>query len=167
MIKEIIDYIGKTALRHKAVNRYKYQGRIMVNQQNDNAYMQFIIEDNHSLQYLKTASVHTLTMNIDIIGKPKDDTEILTVQDIAFQIGVEVIAYIERHAEKGLLSIWDYDFLALSHFTDDSSAGQRLTLELVVPNPINYCTLDDNFGEIKTDDETPDNELIIKPIRLK
>lgn len=179
MFQEIIDYIGNTALKHIAVKSYKYQKRIMINQQNNHSYMQFIVEDNPYFQFIKTANVYTLTLNIDIIGQPKDDTQILEVQNDAFQVGAEIIAYIERDLTyKGLLSIYDFDFLSISHFTDDNSAGQRLTLELVVPNPVNLCILDDNFDEDnmqveETDDidlpqvENKSDELILTPIKLK
>lgn len=180
MYKDIVDYIGEIALKHKAVKSFKYQKRIMINQQNNNSYMQFIIEDNTFLQFIKTANVFTATFNIDIIGQPKDDTDILNVQNDALQVGAEVIQYISTDKTyANLISVYDYDFLAISHFTDDNSAGYRLSLELVVPNPVNLCKYLDNFDEdnmaieaekpldiIDSKPETKNNELILTPIRL-
>ena len=79
----------------------------------------------------------------------------------------------------GQLSVHDYSFLALDEFTDDRSAGQRLTLELIMPDPINLCTFMDNFLDepkiIESDDKEIDlvgqapsekNNLVLKPILI-
>ena len=179
MFEQIMDYIGTTALKHVAVKQYKYQKRIMINQQNNNAYMQVVIEDDPYGQYIKTNGVYTLTLNIDVLGFPKDDTEILKIQSDAFQVASELIAYIDKDMTfMDRISVYDYSMLSISHFTDDNAAGQRISLELVVPNPINLCTLDDNFtdeivlgekDELELKDPNPEskaNELVLKPIRL-
>lgn len=183
MLEQIINYIGSVALKHKAVNTFKYQNRSLINQQNNNAYMEVVIEDNSYLQQIITQNIFTMTTNINILGFPKDDTEILDVQSVAMQIAVEIMAYIEQDQTfLGQLSIHDYDILLVSHFSDDASAGVRLSLELVIPNPLNICTYLDNFDE-ETDiveKSTLDltqadkavlsdkkKELSLKPIKLK
>ena len=78
-----------------------------------------------------------------------------------------------------LISVYDYDFLAISHFTDDNSAGYRLSLELIIPNPVNLCEYLNNFSEdnipveaekpldiINSKPDTKSNELVLNPIRL-
>lgn len=179
MFEQIMNYIGTTALKHVAVKQYKYQKRIMINQQDNNAYMQVVIEDDPYGQYIKESGVYTLTINIDVLGFPKDDTEILKIQSDAFQVASELIAYIDKDTTfMDRISVYDYSMLSISHFTDDNAAGQRLSLELVVPNPINLCTLDDNFSEnisyvekdeLELKDPNPEskaNELVLKPIKL-
>lgn len=180
MLEQIVNYIGDVALKHIAVKTFKYQKRIMINQQGNNRMMEVIIEDNPYFQYLKTSNVFTLTLNIDIIGQPKDDREILKIQNDALTVGVNILGYIEGdYTYKGYLSIHDYDFLALSHFTNDNSAGQRITLELVVPNPLDMCTFMENFDEdqmqVEEDNsldltnpnpESKADELVLNPIKL-
>ena len=99
------------------------------------------------------------------------------------QIAVEIMAYIERDGTfLGKLSIHDYDILLLSHYTDDASAGIRLSLELVIPNPLNLCSFLDNFDEnveivekptldlTQADKAVPTDkkkELNLRPIKLK
>lgn len=183
MLNQIINYIGEIGLKHKAVKTFKYQKRSLINQQNNDAYLEFIIEDNSFLQQIITQNIFTMTTNIDILGFPKDDTQILDIQSLCLQVAVEVIAYIEQDTTfMGQLSIHDYDMLLVSHFTDDESAGVRLSLELVLPNPINLCTYMDNFEEdievveapsldlTKADNAVPSEskkELNLKPIKLK
>lgn len=181
MLEQIIEYIGEIAMKHVAVNTFKYQERILTNAQNSNKYFQFIIEDNPDLEWVKTSNVYVLSLNIDILGFPTKDMKVLKCQSIALQIGSEVMAYIEGdYTYKGIMSIYDYDFMALSEYTDDKSAGFRLTLKLAVPNPVDLCTLDQNFEECEITDIQPpldlnpstpveqeDTELKLTPIRLK
>lgn len=148
MLEQIVNYIGSIGLKHKAVKTFKYQKRSLINQQNNNGYVELIIEDNAYLQQVITQNIFTATFNVDILGFPKDDTEILGIQSLCMQIAVEIMAYIEKDGTfLGKLSIHDYDILLVSHFTDDSSCGVRLSLELIIPNPINLCSFMDNFDE--------------------
>ena len=66
MLEQIINYIGRVALKHKAVNTLKYQKRSLINQQNNNAYMEVVIEDNSYLQQIITQNIFTMTTNINI-----------------------------------------------------------------------------------------------------
>lgn len=182
MFEQIIDYILECALKHKAVKYGKYQSRILINQQNNNAYMQVNIEDDPFFQLLTTQNnIFTLTINLDILGFTSDKYSILQAQSDALQIGVELISFIDQDRKfMGQMSIHDYSFLGLSHFTDDNAAGQRLTLELQIPNPINLCEYLDNFEDEPTiepvdkdidltdiNPPTSKNDLILRPIRLK
>lgn len=183
MLEQIVNYIGSVGLKHKAVKTFKYQKRSLINQQNNNGYVELIIEDNAYLQQVITQNIFTATFNVDILGFPKDDTEILGIQSLCMQIAVEIMAYIEKDGTfLGKLSIHDYDILLVSHFTDDSSAGVRLSLELIIPNPINLCSFMDNFNENVEIVEKPTlnltqadkavatdkkKELNLRPIKLK
>lgn len=177
MYQQLIDYTMNTALRHKAVSTAKFQGRQYINQQNGNGYMQFIVEDDPYCQYILTRNIFTMTLNIDILAFPTKEYSVLQAQSEAFQVGNEIITYfIKDRKYKNLLDIYDYSFIGLSDFTDDKAAGQRLTLELVIPNPTNLCSLNDNFMdevEVKETDneitlkELPKtNNITLKPIRL-
>ena len=183
MLEQIVNYIGSVGLKHKAVKTFKYQKRSLINQQNNNGYVELIIEDNAYLQQMITQNIFTATFNVDILGFPKDDTELLGIQSLCMQIAVETMAYTEEDGTfLGKLSIHDYDILLVSHFTDDSSCGVRLSLELIIPNPINLCSFMDNFDEnveivekptlnlTQADKAVPTDkkkELNLRPIKLK
>lgn len=183
MLQQLIDYILGIALRHKAVFHAKYQNRVYTNAQNNNKYYQVNINTDPYSQLLISVpnQPFTLTLNIDILGFPTNEHTILDCQSDALQIGVEMIHFIMQDDYfMGQLSIHDYSFLALDEFTDDRSAGQRLTLELVVPNPINLCTFMDNFLDepkvIEEEDKDIDlvdvnppseaNNLVLRPILI-
>lgn len=150
MYNQIIQYIMKCAIKHVAVNSVKYQSRVLINQQNSNPNYQVVIEDDAYLQYMKTGNVNTMSLNIDILSHCGDDDNILDIQSTALQIGAELLKYVEIDDYfLSLLKIDDYDFLMLSHFTDDDSAGVRISVQFVVPNPVDLCSFRDNFDEDK------------------
>lgn len=181
MLKQLIEYIGSVALKHVAVKQFKYQKRIMINQQNNNGYVQFIIETDPFFQLIKTSNTYTLTLNIDVLAFPNSNYSVLDCQNDCFTIGNEILWYISRdNLFMGQLSVYDYSFLAIEEFTDDNAAGQRISLELVIPDPIDLCKYIDNFNEDDmgvdiTDDvglshaypESKSNDLILNPIKLK
>ena len=101
----------------------------------------------------------------------------LDVQNNAYTIACDIMAYIDTKEEfYGVLSVYDYDILTLERYTDDSTAGVKLSLVLEMPSPVNLCTLDDNFDDEPHEDE-PDKEIdinveevgdiTISPIHLK
>lgn len=155
MLNEVINYLISVALRHKGIKSARYQARDLINQQNNNSYFQFIVEDSIYSQFNANSSTFNLTVNIDIIGFPTSDYTVLNAQSDAFQIGLEVISFIQEDNEyRDIISIEDYSFLTLSRFTDDNCAGQRMTIEMIIVSPLNYCTLSDNFL-----DEIPEEKI--------
>lgn len=183
MYKDIINYLLNVFYKHKAVNSVHYKDRILINQQNNELYYQVTIEDNAYIQYIKTSGVLTATFNIDILGFPKDDYDILDKQDVALHIATDVLALLgtSRNEYANVMSVWDWSYLFLSHFTDDNAAGVRVTLEIVLPNILDYCTFEEDFDfdkepiviEYKEPEsdldlgENKDNGLILKPIKLR
>ena len=168
MYKQIIDYIISVALRHKAVFFAKYLNRSYINQQNNNGYYQVNVNtDVYSQLFISVPNQpFVVTINIDILGFPTKEHTVLDCQSDAFQIGIEMIHFIRQdNTFMGRLSVHDYSFLALDEFTDDRSAGQRLTLEIVIPNPINLCTFMDNFSEEFIPVEKEDKEIDLKDVK--
>lgn len=167
MLKQLIQYLIKIALMHKAVKYSKYKNKVYTNAQNNDAYMQFNIDTDPYAQLLISVpnQPFTLTLNIDILGFPTKDYTVLDCQSDALQIGVEFIFYVmQDDTFLGQLEIHDYSFLALDEYTDDRSAGQRLTLEIIIPNPINLCTYLDNFSEDFIPEENEDKEINLKDV---
>lgn len=185
MYKQIIDYILYTFLRHKAVMCAKYQNRSLVNAQNNNGYMQVSIDTKPYFDTLISVPnvPFVLELNIDVMGFPKTDGSytVLDAQNDAFQIIMEVINYIRKENYfLGQLAVRDYQIIGFDHYTDDNAAGERLTLQLVTPDPTNFCTFNDNFSdefiptpepekEIDITDPNPQteiNDLVLRPILL-
>lgn len=150
MLKQLIDYFIDVSLRHKSVYNARYKNKVYTNAQGNNGYFQMIFNTDPYLQVLVSSpnTPFTLTVNIDILGHPTSGFTVLDCQDAALTIGVQFLAFIANdEGWQSGLSVHDYSFLALDEYTDDRSAGQRLTLELIVPNPLDICTYLDEFDE--------------------
>lgn len=184
MYKQIIDYILYTFLKHKAVNCVKYQNRILTNAQNNNSYMQVVIDSTPywSLLTSVTGNPFIMELNIDIMSFVTDEYKVLDAQNDAFQIAVEFIHYFdEDEMFLGSVSVRDYQMVGFDHYTDDVCAGVRLTIQFNLADPVNLCEYVDNFSEDFIPEEVTDkdidlkdvnhpsekNELVLKPIRLK
>ena len=69
-------------------------------------------------------------------------------------------APVETHRRASQKKLYDYSILTLSRFSDDSSAGVKLSLVLTIPNGVNLCELDDHFNDEPYPEE-PDHEIDI------
>lgn len=150
MIKDIIEILKNVSLRHKGVRTFKYQSDIYNNAQNNYATYQVYVDDISLHQLNITTNIFKAEFQIYILSQP-DGTSgntILDVQNNAYTIACNIMAYIDTQDEyKGVLSVYDYSILTLSHYTDDNASGVKLSLVLEMPNPVNMCDLDDNFND--------------------
>lgn len=165
MYKTIIDYISEIALRHKLVNRVKYQNKSLINAQHSNANYQVVIENDVYSQWIRTSNVFTMTINIDILSHAtsRDDKNELIIHNDSFLIANNIITFIDNDdTYQGIVKIYDYSLLNISHFTDDNDAGIRLSLELVVPNPSTVCDIENNFDRTLHTEEEKDKDISLK-----
>ena len=149
MIKDIVKIIENVCLRHKGVKTFKYQDKILINAQGGNRYFQTVLEDVNYHALNISSGIFTSEFNLYVLGFPTKDEQdsILEIQDTAYSIACDVMEFIDNMPEyQGILSVYDYSIISISHFTDDNAAGVRLTLKLKVPSPVNLCTYQDNFN---------------------
>ena len=161
MLKDVVNIIKDISLRHKGVRTFRYQSEILNNAQNNNKMYQVYVDDVSLHELNITTNIFKAQFEIYILGFVDDENTVLDVQNNAYTIACDIMAKIDiDDAYKGVLSVYDYSILTLSHYTDDNAAGVKLSLVLQMPNPVNLCTLDDNFNDEPYEDE-PDNEINI------
>lgn len=176
MINQIVEAFKKTALMHKAVNRFCYQQRIDINQQPNNPNYQVILEQDYLMRFNRENG--QIVLNIDVLGFV-DNTEQET-QDICTQIALSIITRtIEQN--RNIMSLISYDILGFVKQTDDVSSGVRVTLTLAIPLFIDYCIEDDYFlteeeyeqklesmkdKELNLGDANTNTDLDLKPLKL-
>ena len=154
MLKDVIDILRDISLRHKGVRTFRYQSEILNNAQNNNKMYQVYVDDVSLHELNITTNIFKARFEIYILGFVDDDTTVLEVQNNAYTIACDIMAYIDIKDEfKGILSVYDYSILTLSHYTDDDASGVKLSLTLMMPNPVNLCTLDDNFNDEPYEDD--------------
>jgi len=178
MLKDVINILKDVSLRHRGVRTFRYQGNDFNNAQNNHKTYQVYVDDVSLHELNITTNIFKAQFEVYILGFVDDDNSVLDVQNNAYTIAADILAYIDTKDEfKGIVSVYDYSILTLSHYTDDSSAGVKLSVTLEMPNPVNLCTLDDNFNDEPYEDDDKDTpidvptedigELTIKPIKLK
>ena len=177
MIKSIVDSVLKpTFLRHKGVHTFRYQGKTYNNAQNNFEPFQVYVDDYSMHQLNITNNVFTSEFEIYVLAQTRQGgKQIIDIQDDAYTIAVDVIKYIELNF-KGVVKVHDYSIITLAHYTDDDSAGIKMSLVLQVPNPVNLCEYEENFNEepvqpepdkkIGVKEKTITEELKIKKIKL-
>lgn len=161
MLKDVVNIIKDISLRHKGVRTFRYQSEILNNAQNNHAMYQVYVDDISLHELNITTNIFKAKFEIYILGFVDDDTTVLEVQNNAYTVACDIMAYIDIKDEfKGVLSVYDYSILTLSHYTDDNAAGVKLSLVLETPSPLNWCELDENFNDEPYEDE-PDHEIDI------
>lgn len=165
MIKSLADTLKDVCLRHKAVGTFRYQTELSNNAQHNYATYQCYLDSISYHQLNVTTNIFKSEVQLYILAQPTEDGKTVEdIQDEAFTIAVNIIGYIDTKSEfQGVMSVYDYSILTLSDYTAQRSAGVKLSLVLQMPNPLNLCTIDDNFGEYTEDEETP---LEITTIKL-
>lgn len=178
MLKDIIEVLRHVSLTHKGVYTFRYQGDDLNNAQNNYKGYQVYVDDISLHQLNITTNIFKVEFQVYVLGHPTGESgnTILDVQNNAYTIAVDILGKIDSDdAYRGILGVYDYSILTLSHYSDDNAAGVKLSLVLQMPSPLNYCELDDNFDDEEHEEEqdheidVPDNEvgdIDITPIHL-
>lgn len=164
--KQVTNIIADTLSRFKGVNFVKYTGDDLINQQHNEKTIQAYIDDVSFHQFNLTQNFAKVEYQVYILGFPENTPEsILDVQDKCYDVALYTLAYLDYMPQfKGIVSLYDYSILTLSHYTAQNNAGVKLSVVLTIPNGVNMCELEDKFGEPYTPEE--DKEIEIQPITL-
>lgn len=178
MIKNLVEAIKEQAEHIKNVKHFNYEGADLINAQNNNSTIQIWIEDDIFTEYLVTKDLVKIQMNIDILDTIGDNEEKADLHDRTTKIAIVLIKLIEENY-KNILSVYDYNMLNVSHYSDDDLFGTRMSLYLTMPSPVNQCNINEFIDELneyeKNDDkditinkpEIDINNININPIKLK
>ena len=160
MIKNLVEAIKEQAEHIKNVKHFNYEGADLINAQNNNSTIQIWIEDDIFTEYLVTKDLVKVQMNIDILDNIGYDEEKVDVHDRTNKLGIVLIKLIEENY-KGILSVYDYNLLNVSHYSDDDLFGTRMSLYLTMPSPVNYCNINEFIDELNEYEKNDDNEITI------
>lgn len=176
MINQIVEAFKQVALQNKAVWTFKYQDSILINAQPNNKNYSVIIESDPIMDF--NNNVGTITLNMDVLSFV-NVTEVET-QDISAQIGLSIIHKVVDN-NRSIMSLKNYSILFFTKKSDDVSAGCRFTIQLAIPEFINYCTLEDSYlteeeyeeklesmkdKELNLGNANTNTELDLKPLKL-
>lgn len=160
MIKNLVEAIKEQAEHIKNVKHFNYEGADLINAQNNNSTIQIWIEDDIFTEYLVTKDLVKVQMNIDILDNIGDDEENVDVHDRTTKIAIVLIKLIEENY-KNILSVYDYNLLNVSHYTDDDLFGTRMSIYLTMPSPVNECNINEFIDELNYYYKAEDKEITI------
>ena len=182
MIKDTIEYLLNIASKHVLINHTSYKEVYNINDSHNDKQFQFIIDSNNMIENNITENILKYKLEMYCLGFVKTNITQLDIQDQATHMLVDFINYIDN--DNYPIEVYDWSILSLSEYTDNNSAGAKLTLNVIIPNILNLCEYKDNFiekpiEEIPSIDITPsdectnetfasnENKLILNPIKLK
>lgn len=89
--------------------------------------------------------------NVDFLGIPNNDADVINVQAAAFAVGLSFAEQINktRHVNKYFAA--GFNFISLREYYDDNAAGYRFTFTLQEANPVDLCADDFDPAKVFTD----------------
>ena len=160
MIKNLVEAIKEQARHIKDVKFFKYEGSDLINAQNNNKPIQVWIEDDIFVEYIVTKDLVKIQLNIDILDNIIDGKEKVDVHDRTTKIAIVLIKLIEENY-KNILSVYDFNILNVSNYTDDDLFGTRVSLYLTMPSPVNQCNINEFIDELNEYEKNEDKEITI------
>ena len=156
----MVEAIKEQAEKIKNVKYFSYEGADLINSQNNNATIQIWVEDDIFVEYIVTKNLIKIQINIDILDKIRENEEKVDVHDRTTKIAIVLIKLIEENY-KNILSVYDFNMLNVSHYSDDCLFGTRVSLYLTMPSPINFCNINDFIDELNEYEKNEDKEITI------
>lgn len=165
-INSIVKTFYLLAREHKLVRSFKYDRLSKGAGIGDENMPQFFLEDPISVGNGTTSGGSVpILVNFDIIMTPqafenynvKQLTE-AECQSVAFDIAINIISQLRnmvkyhdqfQDKEYEYLTLRTYNIMTLRNWYDNQASGVRVTLNLTMENPINFCDLDEHFDPNK------------------
>lgn len=160
MVKNLVNAIKEEAEHIKNVKFFKYEGADLINSQNNNSTIQIWVEDDVFTEYVVTKDLIKVQLNIDILDNIRDGEEKIDCHDRTTKIAIVLIKLIEENY-KNILSVYDYNLLNVSNYSDDDLFGTRMSLYLTMPSPINFCNINEFIDELNEYEKNDDKEITI------
>lgn len=151
---QIVNFFYELAREHKRVNGFIY-GRSYEKGAANEAHPLIWLDD--PIYGASAGNTIRYTVNIDVLGIPVNDDEVLAVQSAAFTTGLSLIERIKQVRHASGFSIDGFTFVTLRDYYDNSAAGQRFTLTINQANPVDKCADDfDPDKQFPKTDALPD-----------
>lgn len=105
----------------------------------------------------ETGRVIQYTVNVDFLGIPETEDDVLAVQSAAFDLGLAFFEKFKQIRPITGVSSSGFTFVSLRNYYDDNAAGYRFTFTLLAANPIDRCAeFFDNGKSFPTRKDLPD-----------
>ncbi len=138
---QIVNIFYELARQHKRINGFFY----------GKTYEKGAANEAHPLIWLddpvygqKINQTLSYTCNVDILGIPENEKDVLNVQTAAFNVGLMIAEKVDQFAG---FKTGGFTFMSLRDYYDNNAAGFRFTYTIVQANPVDRCI--DEFDPAK------------------
>lgn len=166
IINAIVNTFYLLAKEHKLIRSFKYDRVSKGAGIGEEMHPQFLLEDPITIGNGTTSGGSVPTMvNFDIIMTPQAfnnyNVKQLTEQEcqsVAMDIAMNIISrlrnMVKYHDDFGnkeyeYLTVQSYNVMTLRHWFDNDASGVRVTLNLTIENPLNFCDVEEHFDPNK------------------
>ena len=136
---QIVDLFYQLARQHRRLNGF-YYGKSYEKGAANEAHPLLWLDDPIYGQRVRQTLVYTC--NVDILGIPKDDSDVPAVQAAAFEVGLSLAEQIEKTRPVTGFHVDGFSFTSLRDYYDNAAAGYRFTYTVVHVNPVDRCADD-------------------------
>lgn len=141
---QIVNFLYELAREHRRVNGFIY-GRTYEKGAANEAHPLVWLDD--PIYGASAGNTIRYTVNVDILGLPANNDEVLSVQGFALDTGLSMIERIKQVRATSGFSCDAFSFVTLRDYYDNNAAGQRFTLTISQANPVDRCA--DDFDPAK------------------
>lgn len=143
------------ARQHKRIRGFRYD-RVGEKGAGNDMYPLVWVDDPLT-GFASSEGTVTYTVNVDILGIPKNDEDVRAVQTAAFDAGLAIYQRLKDTRVATQTTAGGYNFVTLRDYYDDNAAGVRFTYTLVAANPLNRCVEDfDTVKQFPARQDMPD-----------
>lgn len=152
---EIVNLFYELARQHKDIKGFRY-GKGYEKGAGKDVYPLTWVDDPVTGQG-QADNVIRYLVNVDILGIPKSDKEVLPIQSKAFNVGLSYREQIKVMTPVTGLRVESMSFISLRDYYDDKAAGYRFSYTVIGANPLDRCEINyDPNKELTKDQPLPE-----------
>ncbi|NDW19320.1 hypothetical protein D0T53_10405 [Dysgonomonas sp. 216] len=145
MIQSVINIFRQQAREHKLIKSFCYNRNYELGNGNENHPL-FWLED--PILGRNQSNLFVNSVNFSILFVPSDEDDILSLQNLAFSTGLNILERIKlENTNVGILPTWT--FLTLRDYYDNNACGCRFSVDFTQLNMQNLCLIGEQFDENK------------------
>lgn len=160
MIAGIIDIFRNQAREHKTIKAFYYNKNYEIGSGKD-IYPLFWLEDPINGRNQDNTFMNSVNFSILFVSKEKEP--VISLQNLAFSIGLNIIERIKKNKDIEIGIKPDWTFTTLRNYYDDNATGCRFSVNFIQKNMQNLCLIDEQFDEnkqFKENNSLPDFDII-------
>lgn len=148
---DIVDFFYLIARENLRIKSFRYARMAAKGAGSDN-YPMIWLDDPINGGNAREGNLGTLqwTANVDILGIPADDDDVVNVQRAALLTGLGIPERAKVIYRTTGITITGFNFTSLRKYYDDNAAGYRFTYTITQASPVDLCANDYDPNKVFT-----------------